>query len=259
VSACVNLVAESAPLNRPSSQIAQLRLTLAPPPAPDASAAAARAAFGPGGPFTAMSEPALLLGRRGVLATNAAGESVAEDAAALAEIMRVAEAAASAKTAVRRILPALNAGRRVLLEFDVAPWGAGRALALGRDVTIQTGVREALEFSRERYRALLEIAVDCIWETGPDGAIDLLAPNVVFGRSAATLIGQPLPTLIACKAPGFYRAREPQTWLRAGLIALDGGVVLGAAIIEPAIEPETGRILGYRGCFRQTAAGAPAA
>ncbi|MEQ9125357.1 MAG: hypothetical protein RIM80_22635, partial [Alphaproteobacteria bacterium] len=105
---------------------------------------------------------------------------------------------------------------------------------------------------RERYRALLEIAVDCIWETGPDGAIDLLAPNVVFGRSAATLIGQPLPSLIACKAPGFYRAREPRTWLRAGLIAIDGGVVLGAAIIEPAIEPETGRTLGYRGCFRQT-------
>jgi len=199
-----------------------------------------------------MAEPALLIGHRGAIATNPAGQSVADDPTCVADLVRIATAAIQAGTSIRRVLPVIKNGRHVLLEFDVSAWGKGHALALGRDVTVSTGVREALEISRERYRALLEIAVDCIWETAQDGTLELLAPNNIFGRAAATLIGQPLRALITGAAPGFHTGREPRAWRPAGLIAQDGRVIIGAAVAEPILEPDSGRPHGFRGCFRRS-------
>ncbi len=116
-----------------------------------------------------MPEPALLLGPIGIIATNPTGAAMAEDPRALAELVRMAKTVIRAKTAGRCIVPVFMNGRHVLIEVDVAPWGAVHALTLGRDVTVSTGIQEALTISRERYRGLLEIAVDCIWETGTDG------------------------------------------------------------------------------------------
>ena len=81
---------------------------------------------------------------------------------------------------------------------------------------------------------------------------ELVSPNIVFGRSAALLIGMNLRELITCRKPGFYAAREPRVWQSAGLKGHNGELVLGAAIIEPIIDPEAQAPRGYRGAFRRT-------
>ena len=212
---------------------------------------AAAAAFGAAGPFAALPEPALLIGPGGVLLANAAGQDLSEDAGAIEELVRISAAAEQGQAAIRQILHVAGAERDALIEFDVAPWSADCALVLGRDITVSAGVREALEISRERYRALLTLAVDCIWETGADGRIELLAPNDIFGRPAATLIGRPLQDLIVCRAPGFHAARGPAGWTSAGATGANGEILFGSAIVEPILEPDSRRRHGARGCFRR--------
>ncbi len=214
--------------------------------------AAAQAAFAPNGPFAALAEPALLLDGVDAIEANACGRAVAGDPAALKELLTLARTARRTRTATRRIMAVEMEDRDALLEFDVAPWGDALALALGRDVTVATGDREALQISRERYRTLLHLAVDCVWEIGPDGAFELLAPNVIFGRPAASLIGAPFRSLFSCGVSGFQFGRRPKEWTAAGLNAAGGATIMGMAIAEAMVDPDTGRIRGARGCFRQT-------
>ncbi len=199
-----------------------------------------------------MWEPALLIGQGKVLAANAAGQAVADDPASAVELIQLAGQAARTRTAHRRALAVDLINHDALLEFDVTPWGDSLALALGRDITVATGIREALQFSRERYRSFLEIATDCIWETELDGTLALLAPNAIFGRAAATLIGRPLNLLFAGSSGStlFARRHKPE-WIAIGIQAADGATIHGAAIMAPMQDPDSGAVSGYRGCFRR--------
>ncbi len=209
-------------------------------------------AFRPGGPFAMLAEPVLLVGQANAHAVNPAAVEIAADDRAMDELFLLGSKARRSRTSVRKVVATLIDRRPALIEFDVSAWGEDFALAIGRDVTVTIGVREALAVSRERYRALLEIAVDCMWETSIEGALELVSPNIIHGRSAALMIGMNLRDLITCRTAGFYSARQPRTWLAAGLKAHNGELVLGAAIIEPIIDPETKSARGYRGCFRRS-------
>lgn len=209
-------------------------------------------AFRPGGPFAMLDEPVLLIGQASAHAVNPAAVEIAADSRAMHELYLLGSKARRCRTSVRKVIATLIDRRPALIEFDTASWGEDFALAIGRDVTVTIGVREALAVSRERYRVLLEMSVDCMWETGIEGALELVSPNIIHGRSAALLIGTNLRDLITCRAPGFYSARQPRTWVAAGLKAQNGELVLGAAIIEPILDPETQTARGYRGCFRRS-------
>ena len=185
-------------------------------------------------------------------AVNPAAVELTADERAVNELLQLAFKARRSSAASRKIIATLIDRRPALVEFDIGPWGEDFALAVGRDVTVTVGVREALSVSRERYRALLEISVDCMWETSIEGSLELVSPNIVFGRSAALLIGLNLRDLITCRTPGFYSARTPRAWLSAGLKGHNGELVLGAAIIEAIIDPETKGPRGYRGAFRRS-------
>lgn len=243
------------PLRAPAESTS---LRLVPPPAPPVPDGAATAAFQAGGPFQAMAEPALLFDRHALVAANRPAAALRRDGTARALLQDAAETVVQTRRTDRLLIPVRPKDRHHLFECDVTPWGE-HALVLCRDVTLQTGVREALELSRERYRALLNLAVDCIWETDPDGRVSLLAPNVVFGAAAADFIGRPLQKLIVARAPDFHRGRLIGEWTAAGLVAGKGELVFGAAITEPIDGEGAGRALGMRGCFRQTRAlcGAP--
>ena len=225
-----------------------LAIAAAPPAAVDTAAAAA---FAPGGPFAAMEGPALLLDVSGVVLANGGGRQLAADRMALALTMDAAETTIRSRIADRTVVPADMAVGRRLIECDVAPWG-GHALVIGRDVTMERGVREALELSRERYRTLLNLAADCVWETDVAGRLEMLAPNDIFGAAAANLIGQPLERLLVSESPGLYSGAAPGEWAAAGLNTADGAVILGAAVTAPIQDAETGKTLGLRGCFRRS-------
>lgn len=208
--------------------------------------AAALASFRNDGPFATAPDPAMLICGGRVLATNAAAAEIARDAVAMADLVPIAETVVKTGDPVRRAVSAALGNDRRVIEFDIMRWGDDVALAIGRDATVAAGIRETLEMSRERYRALLAIAVDCIWETGPEGALELLAPNDLFGHKAASLIGAPLSDLVACKAPGFREGGSVRDWAPAYLKSGDGQLILGQVVSEPT---EDG---GVRGCFRRS-------
>ena len=203
------------------------------------------------GPFARTDEPALLLTAGDPVAWNDACADAIEDQRFLGELADMAAIAHRYDETVRRVMPVRIGGRDSLIEFDVSPWPPGDALALGRDVTVATGVREALTLSRERYRALLEMAADCIWEAGLDGGFELISPNRVYDRPAVELIGKPASDLIIAKTPGFLQGRMPRTWRPAAIRSGSGDLILGDAIAEQILDPDTGLMTGVRGAFRR--------
>lgn len=73
-----------------------------------------------------------------------------------------------------------------------APDGTVTALALlGRNVTLENNLRNALVESRQRYKDLVECSSDFAWETGSDGRFVFVSPKGVLGFHPDQLIGRP--------------------------------------------------------------------
>ena len=88
-----------------------------------------------------------------------------------------------------------------LIEFTVLP-GDDQvpAHAFGRDQTFAWRMREALVESRERFKELVEIASDFVWETGADGTFAFVSPRGALGYTAKELIG---------RTPAAYEVEQP--------------------------------------------------
>lgn len=70
--------------------------------------------------------------------------------------------------------------------------GTITALALlGRNVTLENNLRNALVESRQRYKDLVECSSDFAWETGSDGRFVFVSPKGVLGFHPDQLIGRP--------------------------------------------------------------------
>ncbi len=70
--------------------------------------------------------------------------------------------------------------------------GTITALALlGRNVTLENNLRNALVESRQRYKDLVECSSDFAWETDSDGRFVFVSPKGVLGFHPEQLIGRP--------------------------------------------------------------------
>lgn len=111
-------------------------------------------------------------------------------------------------------------------------------------------LRGALLESRQRWRDLVTLAADLAFETDEEGRFVFVAPEVVFGWPAATLLGQRAEDLLAgsATATGFnpFRltgmVRRRRAWLRRP----DGSSICLAFHAAPLLDGE-GRIVGTRG------------
>lgn len=74
-------------------------------------------------------------------------------------------------------------------EFTVLPLetGAG-ALVIGRDVSMERSLRDALVESRRRYKDLVELSSDFAWETAADGTFVFVSPAGALGYDADDLV-----------------------------------------------------------------------
>lgn len=77
------------------------------------------------------------------------------------------------------------------LEWTPVALREGATAYFGRDVTFDRNLRDALVESRQRFRDLVELAGDFVWETGPDGRFAYVSPKGALGHVADALIGQP--------------------------------------------------------------------
>lgn len=85
----------------------------------------------------------------------------------------------------------------VLIEWVVTGLPDGSVLLLGRDVTVERSVRDALAESRQRLRDLVDLACDFGWETGPEGRFVYFSTELVLGHRTESLVGRPVDDLLA--------------------------------------------------------------
>ena len=101
----------------------------------------------------------------------------------------------------------------------------------------------------ERFRELVDLAADFVFETDEWGRFTFVTPDHALHWSASDLIGQPAASLLAEVGGGNFdpfrvsaTVRRRQAWLKRG----DGSVACLAFSVSP-IKDATGRLIGVRG------------
>ena len=154
--------------------------------------------FSAKGPFECYPGAVVLMGRNSqVIAANDLAETIVNHlrGGESNELRSAVEAALAGRAA--QINPLLiespHAPNSLGQAFDavVLPWGEGvAALILGRDITVERNLRWALIESRERFKDLVALTGDFVWETDAEGHFTFVVPNEVLGYSAGQMTGQ---------------------------------------------------------------------
>ncbi len=154
------------------------------------------------GPFENFPGPVLVVGRNGIiLGTNEPAEPIARqmrrgDAPELSDAIKSAFAGKVAQVNPFLVKAGAETGggaNDAGLAFDlvVLPWAEGAAVVLlGRDVTLERGLRTALIESRQRYKDLVEASSDFAWETDAEGRFVFVSPRGALDYAAQQLIGE---------------------------------------------------------------------
>ncbi len=111
-------------------------------------------------------------------------------------------------------------------------------------------LRSALAESRQRWRDLVCVAADLVFETDAQDRISFVMPDPALGWSASQLLGKPGESLLAAGEglAGFnpFRPTSPvrgrRAWLRRG----DGSAACLVFAVAPLLD-DTGRTIGARG------------
>ena len=140
------------------------------------------------------------------------------------------------------------------IEATLLPLQDGQALALLRPLDFERALRRSLIESRQRYKELVEIVSDFIWETDAEGRFSFISPRGALDWAASELIGRPVAEFLAgagaTEIPSVFRARaageDGDIWLRRADGASDCLVITAVPRIDG-----TGAWLGARGVGRR--------
>ena len=147
--------------------------------------------------------------------------------------------------------PANDRGFTLAIDLLVLPWADGTAaLLLGRDVTLERSLRQALIESRELYKELVLIGNDFAWETDDQGRFTFLVPDRVLGYAADELLGCRAPEVIGPSESGNPFATELEV-LRKEVVCRDaGGQEVRLCVVSRALYTPEGKPRGARGVCR---------
>ena len=121
------------------------------------------------------------------------------------------------------------------------------------DVTPDRTLRDTLIESRKRYKELVDISSDFVWETGPDGRFSFVSPVGALGYTADELVAQnpsefiPEAALLGATTPLSTRSEvaDVDIWFRRA----DGVNALLQASARPILNAQ-GEWIGSRGVCR---------
>ncbi|MGE5147431.1 MAG: diguanylate cyclase domain-containing protein, partial [Candidatus Eiseniibacteriota bacterium] len=169
----------------------------------------------------------------------------------LAEWARRARGAAALDFEMLR-LPGPEGERQ--FELTLVPVSAmGGLFVLIRDATFERNLRAALIDSRQRYKDLVEISSDFVWETDATGTLVFVSPGGALGFPADALIGRLGATFVAEGADRLetspFVARTPQDRVVLWLRRRDGSSACVEATAVPLVD-EHGHWRGARGICR---------
>jgi diguanylate cyclase (GGDEF)-like protein len=120
--------------------------------------------------------------------------------------------------------------------------------AEGADGGLDQALGRALLESRQRWRDLVGLAADFVFETDAAGAFRFVMPDPALGWPATLLLDQPAQRLLADPGGGFdpFRPAAPLRGRHAWLRRADGTVACLVLSVAPLLDP-AGRIVGARG------------
>ncbi len=141
----------------------------------------------------------------------------------------------------------------IALPFDAAEGARDGIIVIGRDVTLEHGLRGALVESRNRYKDFVESSADFAWETDAKGLFAFVSPRGALGYRAADLVGRSARGLIDGGHPMPesvpFEAREPLVNVEVWLRRADGSGVCFICACVP-LEADDGAWAGARGVCR---------
>ncbi len=116
-------------------------------------------------------------------------------------------------------------------------------------------LRWALLDSRQRWRDLVALAFDFVFETDAEGCFVFAAPETMLGWSASELIGKPAASLLAPPVSGFnpFRPAAPFRHQRGWLRQADGSATCLFFSCTP-IHDSDGAVVGLRGVAQDATA-----
>jgi diguanylate cyclase (GGDEF)-like protein len=125
-----------------------------------------------------------------------------------------------------------------------------RDVSEGIELGFDAALRRALVDSRQRYKDLLDLAADLVWETDADGRFVFLRPDSVLGFSGEALLGSEARALAPDGAlPSVFKTRTPVRGIDVWLRGAEGVVHCLSAAALPVFD-EDGRWIGARGVCR---------
>lgn len=126
-------------------------------------------------------------------------------------------------------------------------------LLLGRDISLDQNLRNALVESRQRYKDLVEISSDFAWETDASGKFVFVSTAGALGYEPDELVGRTADDFVS-KLDGIqivtpFSAKEPSTGIEFRFRRADGSIAELEASAAP-LHSEEGEWLGARGVCR---------
>lgn len=123
-----------------------------------------------------------------------------------------------------------------------------------QQASLDAVLRDALLDSRQRWRDLVEMAADLVWETDAEGRFTFVGPDPALGWSAGALLGAPAEALLADDGHGIapfspFRVQRQRRGVRSWVRRADGTLACMAFAGVPLIGPD-GHIIGARGVAR---------
>lgn len=131
--------------------------------------------------------------------------------------------------------------------------GGEHVLLLGRDISLDQNLRNALVESRQRYKDLVEISSDFAWETDVNGKFVFVSTAGALGYEPDELVSHSADDFVS-KIDGIevvtpFNAREPSTGIEFRFRRADGSIAELEASAAP-LHSEDGEWLGARGVCR---------
>lgn len=209
-----------------------------------------------GAPLFQYPGPVLLLDReKKIIAANPAAMSLVHgimSGSALSVIALVSATLSSGGRPQNMKILDEEAGRTTDITALPVDDGA-HVLLLGRDISLDQNLRNALVESRQRYKDLVEISSDFAWETDARGTFVFVSTAGALGYEPDELVGHAADDFVS-KIDGIqtvtpFNAREPSTGIEFRFRRADGSIAELEASAAP-LHSEDGSWLGARGVCR---------
>ena len=207
-------------------------------------------------PLAALAEypgTVAVINRHGASAVVGGTLSLVETLRANGHWHEVETAATRASALKRAVVTVLADGPDSPIEATLLPVPAGQVLVLLRPLDFEKALRRSLIDSRQRYKDLVEIASDFIWETDTEGRFNFVSPLGALDWPASEVIGRPVSEFLAgdtAEAPAVFRARVPSkdgdVWFRRADGTNDCLTVAAVPLVDGV-----GTWLGARGLCRR--------